>query len=391
MGNEKRRWSTSSDDEQEIEDFMHGFSLHSPSEQQILKVDFKEIPNPECEYLRSKLTLAFHKSFEEKVKSLLHTRFAPKDTLNRFLYEQLSFRNTSKPGQNHSINIPKPENVFYLDTIDKEVLAAFPLTSNLKELKGSQWKLEKNIKDCLQIGYAFFRETGLYANHRYLQEILNDKKNFSISDEFLKYYGSIREKYFRPYRPLFEQKIKDIKVLLFLGLKELIKKMCVIDQTSKDRIAVDIENDSDKNFNFIRYKDCEFKMTKYHFRKLEKLFEFAHKGDRKSSVSFNEIVFCLICRYQSFFRNNEQINEGYGMQASLPSTVLAELNASFEVTQEMFASPFNCFFRNYCSAFSDTDVFFGSNGSFFDFEPETGTKLFFYCEKLKLMTFKISK
>jgi phosphorylated CTD-interacting factor 1 len=124
-------------------------------------------------------------------------------------------------------------------------------------------------------------------------------------------------------------------------------------------------------------------MTKYHFKKLEKLFENDRKGDCQSLVSFNEAVFCLICRYQTYFRNNEQINEGYGMQASLPSTVLAELNASFEVTQEMFASPFNCFFKNYCSAFSDTDVFFGSNGSFFDFEPETGIK-FFCCFNLNL-------
>jgi phosphorylated CTD-interacting factor 1 len=59
------------------------------------------------------------------------------------------------------------------------------------------------------------------------------------------------------------------------------------------------------------------------------------------------------------------------MQAALPSYVFKCLNEVFEVKQEMFASPFNCYFRSYCSAFYDTDACFGSLGSFFDFEPST--------------------
>jgi phosphorylated CTD-interacting factor 1 len=43
------------------------------------------------------------------------------------------------------------------------------------------------------------------------------------------------------------------------------------------------------------------------------------------------------------------------------------------VTQEMFASPLNCYFSTYCSAFLDTDVYFGSCGSFFDYEPIEGS------------------
>lgn len=45
----------------------------------------------------------------------------------------------------------------------------------------------------------------------------------------------------------------------------------------------------------------------------------------------------------------------------------------FGVNMECFASPMNCFFPQYCSAFADTDVYFGSCGSFFDFHPTSGS------------------
>eukprot|EP00951_Prasinocladus_malaysianus_P017748 scaffold140340_cov39-Prasinocladus_malaysianus.AAC.1 len=40
---------------------------------------------------------------------------------------------------------------------------------------------------------------------------------------------------------------------------------------------------------------------------------------------------------------------------------------------ECFASPLNCYFGSFCSAFPDTDGVFGSVGSFFDFCPSGGS------------------
>jgi phosphorylated CTD-interacting factor 1 len=88
-------------------------------------------------------------------------------------------------------------------------------------------------------------------------------------------------------------------------------------------------------------------------------------------------LYCLLSRYETFFKNNGLTNEGYGMQAALPSKVFSKLSQIFNIKQEMFASPFNCYFNSYCSAFYDTDYYFGSMGSFFNFEPnENG---FFQC------------
>lgn len=49
-------------------------------------------------------------------------------------------------------------------------------------------------------------------------------------------------------------------------------------------------------------------------------------------------------------------------QMAIPATVFHCLNIHFGVTFECFASPLNCYFRQYCSAFGDTDSYYGSRG-----------------------------
>ena len=44
-----------------------------------------------------------------------------------------------------------------------------------------------------------------------------------------------------------------------------------------------------------------------------------------------------------------------------------------QVDMECFASPLNCYYPRFCSAFSDTDTPFGSLGSFFEFRPDEGS------------------
>ena len=64
---------------------------------------------------------------------------------------------------------------------------------------------------------------------------------------------------------------------------------------------------------------------------------------------------------QTFFGTGP--NEGFELQGALPLSVFECLNRVFGVTFECFASPLNCFYKQYCSAFADTDGYFGSRGS----------------------------
>jgi hypothetical protein len=82
------------------------------------------------------------------------------------------------------------------------------------------------------------------------------------------------------------------------------------------------------------------------------------------STQFHQDLFCLLCRYNSL--------QGPGFQAACPEQVFVVLRSQFQVSHECFASPLNCFFDSYCSAFMDVDEAFGSSGSFWDFQPTTG-------------------
>jgi len=78
-------------------------------------------------------------------------------------------------------------------------------------------------------------------------------------------------------------------------------------------------------------------------------------------------IFSMVVRYETL----TEVKSAY--QAALPRSVMSVLREDFGVRQECFASPLNCFFERFCSLFPDTDRFFGSEGSFFDFNPQMGS------------------
>lgn len=48
------------------------------------------------------------------------------------------------------------------------------------------------------------------------------------------------------------------------------------------------------------------------------------------------------------------------------------LHRELQIDHECYASPLNRNLSTFCSVFEDTDRFFGSRGSFYDFLPESG-------------------
>ncbi|XP_033337712.2 phosphorylated CTD-interacting factor 1 isoform X1 [Megalopta genalis] len=116
-----------------------------------------------------------------------------------------------------------------------------------------------------------------------------------------------------------------------------------------------------------------------HLAKLEHLYRYNCFDDKKFEM-FLPRVWCMLKRYQTYLG----INEGQATQMALPVTVFECLQRHFGVTFECFASPLNCYFRQYCSAFADVDSYFGSRGPFLDFRPVSGSFQANppYCEEL---------
>lgn len=132
--------------------------------------------------------------------------------------------------------------------------------------------------------------------------------------------------------------------------------------------AVDVLTDKDSTL--LRYKGEVVRINTLYFQKLEQLYRWNCTDDRKFE-NFLPRVWCMVKRYQTYLGLSS--NEGHGTQNSLPVLVMECLHKHFGVTFECFASPLNCYFRQYCSAFPDTDSFFGSRGSVLKFFPIAGS------------------
>ena len=77
---------------------------------------------------------------------------------------------------------------------------------------------------------------------------------------------------------------------------------------------------------------------------------------KKSQLDYN--IAQLLLRYHSLL--------GHGMQCALPEQVFDVCQKHLQTHCEGFASPLNCRYVPYCSAFPDRDQKFGSLGSFFN-------------------------
>tara|TARA_B100001287_G_C22638176_1_gene508704 strand:+ start:98 stop:1384 length:1287 start_codon:yes stop_codon:yes gene_type:complete len=81
--------------------------------------------------------------------------------------------------------------------------------------------------------------------------------------------------------------------------------------------------------------------------------------------NLDSYIWIIIYRYQLLGSNNNQLGV-------LPN-VLFQMKNDFGLNYECFASAINSTFDSYCSIYYDIEKYFGSNGSFFNVEPISGT------------------
>lgn len=95
-------------------------------------------------------------------------------------------------------------------------------------------------------------------------------------------------------------------------------------------------------------------INKQHY---DKLVELHLRATDSTQEEVNEKIFCILCRYEGI--------KGVGSQCALPGAVFESIHKYLGSTIECFASPLNCRFENYYSAFPALEQHFGSLGSFF--------------------------
>jgi hypothetical protein len=108
-----------------------------------------------------------------------------------------------------------------------------------------------------------------------------------------------------------------------------------------------------------------FKLYRERAEKLERQFS----GGKRGAPKFEQALIMMLLRYSTYFGKQD---EAVGMHGGLPRGVFAALTKWFDVTAECFASPLNCYYDQYCSAFYDTDYPFGSLGPFQEYDFSAG-------------------
>jgi phosphorylated CTD-interacting factor 1 len=106
-----------------------------------------------------------------------------------------------------------------------------------------------------------------------------------------------------------------------------------------------------------------------HFRKLCELFA-RHNAGAEVGLR-NAVLYCVARRYATLF--GPDVFKSASMHAALPDFGFRLLHQRLGVVHENYASPFNCFFATFNSAFGDTDSWLGSLGSFADCFPVEGS------------------
>eukprot|EP00916_Digyalum_oweni_P006564 GHVL01011234.1.p1 GENE.GHVL01011234.1~~GHVL01011234.1.p1 ORF type:complete len:801 (+),score=263.42 GHVL01011234.1:45-2447(+) len=246
----------------------------------------------------------------------------------------------------------------------------------------------KNIKIFTKDDWIYIKNE-IYKNIDYIDNIMKKQYLDRLKDIELKDICTYIEKCIGNllryiYRPL-----------IILVLKYIYNDTKYIDNNNNIHINNNIQCIEKIRHFDIKYMDDIIPISKMHFNKLKHLYicnntynicnnekniENKEKNieNKEKNIENNEFeyrLYTLLKRYITFIGIDPNCTDvrGGNMHAAAPETTFLYIKNNLHVNMECFASPLNCYFNTFCSAFYDTDKYFGSCGSFFDFEPTDGS------------------
>ena len=237
---------------------------------------------------------------------------------------------------------------------EKQLVACCYLLEQRLEMFIKPFQLDKNLVE------KYFRAF----------EVILERKDKNLKDAIL-LFSNVRDSLASLIHPLLVSRIKLISSNFLVHVRNCVDNMRKTMNlhpvfSLNDAILVEETHESVK---ILFYNLDAQNLSLNQYTGLKKRF-YLYSGN---SDYFHVVLYSLLCRYQSCFSNDYGSFEGSGFHAAVPSTVLDYLCAELGVNMEFFASPFNNYFVPFCSAFYDTDAFFGSVGSCFDYFPQTGS------------------
>ncbi|XP_060845063.1 mRNA (2'-O-methyladenosine-N(6)-)-methyltransferase [Rhopalosiphum padi] len=350
-------------------------------------------PHPDIEFYRGHLVAKLRQCYQELCQSRENIN-APKESFNRWLierkvvdtgtdpllpsqcYPEVSLRMYNEIMNDIPLRLAKPK---YTADARKQLSIYAEAAKNLIESRNTLQESRKVVKWNTEDTLQWLRKT-VGATYVDFQERLNHLKMQcqphiaqTVKDSV---EGICSKVYHLSVEYARKVKEKNSELLIAQGITEIAPAPAVLTLhkvwcypvqfvTPAPRLPP-VEYMADKEQTYVRFNGERLLINTVYLQKLEQLYRYSCYEDKKME-NFMARVWCLLKRYSVFCSNSPDT------QVSVPVPILESLHRNFGVTFECFASPLNCYFRQYCSAFPDTDAYFGSRGSILDLNAVSGS------------------
>lgn len=357
------------------------------------------LPDPFLEVHRASVISEVRDTYSSTVRTLLKIN-PPKDSLNRWILEQLTLptaggadpflRNVEELRDNPTVLVkelvkelpyrPRARHMSLMDALRDMCKYIDKLNEFCKRIDGQGTSSVigtdeyKDLRKCIAVASAFVHNCKINTNFDTILSVTD------IEDGII----ALQDASYKVVSMHYSQQLKDIISAVIsscvTGRKALdehkaekdsneSKYKCEVSLVQSNKVYI-LKPTITPEPMFVKEALREMKINVEHVEKLRLLYANACGKHDPNFKMFKPTIFCLLRRYNTMFGEDE---EGANFHAAAPSKCFFRMRKKMRVSQELFASPLNCYFRRFCSAFPDIDVFFGSRGSFNEFKPISGT------------------
>ena len=365
-------------------------------------------PSPSTELFRYEQIKLLRSLLESAVLSNLFVNPQP-ETMNRWLFAQIS---STTPTTNDPL-LRHPEIALETDVLKNQLMLMVPGSAYVPWNRRSSTAYIIGVADkwcnsLVSLWCSPVREGGEIISDEVadeLKQLVNEAKgswlkrgSLAPPERAMKLFERLVDKC----KPLLVKKcasaVEEVGKLLVTRAAKSAKRIADYDMANYEEELDEVkvtEHPLDDIYE-VQFRSDTLRVKTFHAKKLRRLYELnrseeenleeeieeegaeeSHEDIKKQErveKEFNAALYVLLRRYQTLFGtpNENGKREGAMFHAAAPETLFRLFREDMEVMHEGFASPFNCYFRSYGSAFPDTDGVFGSSGSFFDFRPRNG-------------------
>lgn len=349
-------------------------------------------PSPAVELRRAQLVAALRSRYDRACRELMFLTKPPADSIDRWIMEQLA---QPRGRRGDDPLLPKPRIAETSRVLLRELVAEVPLRCPTRTTGAPGLEALRRYHSSAQAWLGRLKQvhdlhTGVEALGKWIDDhahTAGTRRRFEDCP-FRRKLVELSEEHglSRRFHVEVEPLAVEVIGVVSAEAEQLVASLRAFesrqgsDGSVPERIEVSLEaTPVGHAAATVSFNGDALRLSGLHLRKLRQLYEAHHpppvpgSDDSPSAATawderFRRRLYVMLRRYVTFIGLDpaEEGARGGNMHAAAPETVFAWLKGELGVCCELFASPLNCYFSRFFSAFPDVDAPFGSLGSFFD-------------------------